>query len=148
MKNIPTTNLLNTLEKIKNNEELDDYMSKFGAEKLYTAYFNEHLAKKNIKLSDVAKYCVGYVSKSYIYEIINGKKNNPHRDILLLICIACKMNAKEIKKTLSIYKQPQLYPKDPRDAVILTCINNRKYDISTINEMLYKYNLATIPEKL
>ncbi len=148
MKNIPTTNLLNTLENIKNSKDLDEYISNIESEQQYTTYFSDYLQKKNIKLSEVAKYCVGYVSKSYIYEIINGKKFNPNRDILLLICLACKMNSDEIKNTLSIYKQPQLYPKDPRDAVILASVYNSQYDLSVINDTLYKYNLPTIPEKL
>ena len=72
------------------------------------------------------------------------RKTNPSRDVLLILCIAAKMDRKSTRRMLEVYGHRDLYVKDTRDIIIATYINNKNFDIDAINEELYRYGLATL----
>ena len=94
----------------------------------------------DIKACDIVKECQGYISKSYIYDILSGKKLNPSRDNVILICLAAHMDLKMTRRTLEVFNHRPLYPKDPRDAIIAICINNKVFDIASINDRLFEHD--------
>lgn len=143
MKEEATTDLLNILEKTTQNN-LANYIEQYGRSSANTCIFSEYMATKNISAATIVKNCYGLVSKSYIHDILNGTKTNPSRDILLIICIAAKMSAKETRRVLETYKQANLYPKDTRDIIILTHINNKCFDLIQLNEELASYKLPLL----
>jgi hypothetical protein len=96
-----------------------------------------------MKTADILKNCQGYISKSYVYDLINGKKLKPSRDNVLLICLASHMNLKVTRRTLELFNHRNLYPKDKRDAIIAICINNKIYDIASVNDKLFEYGEKT-----
>ncbi len=145
-KEISTTELLAALDKLSEKEDINDFIKNLDTPIPKESFFNNYIATHNISVKDVANRCIGYVSKSYIYELLNGVKTNPSRNILLLICIAFHMTAKETRRALAIYNLPALYPKFPRDAVILTCINNGTFDFEYINDTLASYNLELLTQ--
>lgn len=133
-----TTSLLNILNQTPL-QDIDAFLADNQYENSVNKHFSEYFYKNDIKSSDIVKRCQGYISKSYIYDLINGKKNNPSRDNVILICLAAHMNLKETRRTLELFNHRALYPKDARDAIIAICINNKVYDIANINDRLFEH---------
>ena len=50
----------------------------------------------------------------------------------------------EINTALKLYGMKPLYAKDKRDACIIVAINNRKYDLGDIDDMLVKNGLLKL----
>lgn len=146
MNNQSTTSLL---EILKNTpiDELDNFIAENDGTYKINEYFSTYMYKNNIKTSDIVNNLKGYISKSYIYEILNGTKTNPSRDNIILICLAAKMDLKSTRRTLEIFNHRNLYPKDNRDAIIAICINNGIFDIESINDRLFEYSEPTFNVK-
>lgn len=49
---------------------------------------------------------------------------------------------------LKLYDMKPLYAKDKRDACIIVAINNRKYDLGDIDEILEKQNLTKLSKDI
>lgn len=138
-----TTELLNKLNHTSL-AEMDDYLTSTPNSGKPVTYFSEYLAAHNIPVSQLVKSCQGYISKSYIYELLNGQKSNPSRDNLLMLCLSAHMNLKDTRRTLEVYRQPSLYPKNSRDAIIGICINNQVFDIACVNDTLHNKGEALL----
>lgn len=143
MKEKPTTELLHLLDDLKP-EDMHSYIEQYGNSVRNTSIFSEYIAEHALSTSDIVQNCKGLISKSYIYDILNGTKKNPSRDILLILCIAAKMNRKSTRRILENYGKRDLYVKDTRDIIIATYINNKNYDVDLINDELYRYNLPLL----
>ncbi len=146
-KELPTTDFLNVLDKVSDKSSLDIYISNLGEPISKKSFFSNYIGSHSISMKEITKKCTGLISKSYMYEILNGIKINPSRDMLLILCIACHMNSKDTRRALSTYELPSLYPKAPRDAIILTCINNKNFDFEYINDTLESYGLDLLPSQ-
>ncbi len=133
-----TTGLLNILNNT-DIEALDDFIDEHGHSVSIGEFFSGYLYSHNIKSSDIVKKCQGYISKSYIYDLLNGKKTNPSRDNVILLCLAADMDFKHTRRTLEIFGHRSLYPKDSRDAIIAICINNKIFNIEEINDRLFEH---------
>lgn len=146
MQEIATTELLDILNNIKT-DQMDSYIAQYGSLKVNTNIFSEYVAEHDISVSSIVKRCEGYISKSYIYDILGGIKKNPSRDIILTLCIAAKMNRKMVRRVLENYHHRDLYPKDTRDIIIATHINNKEFDINIINDALFEYQLPLLNDQ-
>lgn len=138
-----TTELLHIFDDVKP-ETMDNYIQTYGTDTPNTSVFSEYIAEHKLSVSAIVQNCNGLISKSYIYDILNGTKKNPSRDILLILCIAAHMNRKSTRRILEVYGHRDLYVKDTRDIIIATYINNQTFDLDAINEELYRYGLATL----
>ena len=103
----PTTELLDVLNKLKPSE-MDEFIQNYGKKAGNGAIFSEYIAGHNIEVSEIVKRSKGMVSKSYIYDILGGVKKNPSRDILLILCIASRMDRKYVRRVLENYGQRDL----------------------------------------
>lgn len=139
----PTTELLNVLNQLKSSE-MDGFIQSYGKQAGNGAVFSEYIAGHDIEVSDIVKRSKGLISKSYIYDILGGIKKNPSRDILLILCIASRMDRKYVRRVLENYGQRDLYVKDTRDIIIATYINNQIYDLDQLNDELFRYDLPTL----
>lgn len=108
--------------------------------KLHIA-LNAELAKKKIS-KGIAVKRAGIVP-SYGYQILDGKKENPTRDKVIMMCIGIGMSYVETQNLLKVTGYPSLYPRNQRDSFIIFAIEN-KYDIITINLNLQKLNLPIL----
>lgn len=144
MQEKPTTELLNVLNKL-DPSQLDHYIEQYGHTERNTSIFSEYIAQHKISVSDIVRNSEGLISKSYIYDILNGTKKNPSRDILLILCIASNMDRKYTRRILETYGQRDLYAKDTRDIIIATYINTKNFNLDAINDELYHYKLPTLP---
>lgn len=131
MRNKSTEKLLNRLKNIKNKSELNKYVdSSNHKEDNYklSEYILELCKDKGYSKSDIIKNSDIY--RSYGYEILNGKKS-PSRDKLLQICIGNKFTLDQTNRALTLGKLGVLYPKDPRDSIMIYSINNKLNLIDT-----------------
>lgn len=79
-----TTELLEVL----NNTSIDSlsqYVKNHGCVKMNKHIFSEYISKCDITVSQIHKNCQSLINKSYIYDILSGKKQNPSRDVIIIL---------------------------------------------------------------
>lgn len=141
------TNELDELLKSMSPDELNNYYKDNGQymadeKKGFSYYFKDVLATKHIRLKDV--YQMADVSESYGSQILAMEKHTKSRDLIIRLCVAGHFQIQEINRALKLYGMSPLYSKDRRDACIIVAINNRKFDVYEINEMLAKQDLEPL----
>ena len=141
---------------MKSTEETDKFLSSSSLEKFnqyltgdYTSeyknladYFNKYIGDHKLITSQIIKD--SFISKDYAYQILSGRKANPSRDKVILLCLAMHMNLEETNRALKISKTGTLYSKDKNDAVIILCIHQKIFDVSKVNSVLYEKGLKTL----
>ena len=79
-----------------------------------------YMKQKGLKKEDV-------VSRSmlgnYAYYIISGKKTNPSRDKMIMLCFGLRLNAEGANRLLRMAAVGDLYPRNPRDTIIINALN-------------------------
>lgn len=133
------TNELNSILENTHPDQLNDFLrenSRFMADdkKGFYYYFKDVIDEKSIKLKDV--YSFAGVSESYGSKILTMEKHTKNRDLIIRLCIAGHFSWDKTNRALKLYGMNELYAKDPRDACLIVAINNRKYDLSDIDEIL------------
>jgi len=126
---------LNQILNSVSRSELDNYYQQNNISSISLSdYLLEYLAKHDLCQADVINAC--QVPRSYCYAIFNGNKRNPSRDRLIAIGISMKMSRDDLDRLLKIANLGILYPREPRDAAIITCLNDGVYNIIDINLFL------------
>lgn len=115
------------------NEEIEELCFSSVAE-----YLNLLMTEKKLKKSDVIKK--SNLDKNYAYQIFNGIKTNPSRDKILMLAFGMTLTLSETRKLLKISQLKDLYVRDPRDSVIIFCLN-KEYTLMQTNESLNDYGL-------
>ena len=120
--------------------------------KSFSYYMKNVVAEKNIifsnrkmRLKDI--YSMAGVSESYGEKILNMEKHTKNRDLILRFCIAGHFLLNEVNRALKLYGMSPLYAKDKRDACIIVAINNRKYELFEIDDMLQKQGLKKLSKE-
>lgn len=130
------------LDKILENtkpSQMDNYYkenSSYMADKKkgFYYYYKNVLDTKGISQKDV---CItAGVSYGYGEKVIRMEKHAKNRDLIIRLCIAGHFNVLEIDRALKLYGMSPLYSKDKRDACIIVAINNRKFDLADIDDIL------------
>lgn len=102
-------------------------------------------ANRKICLKDI--YSIASVSESYGEKILNMEKHTKNRDLILRFCIAGHFLLDEVNRALKLYGMNPLYAKDKRDACFIVAINNRKYELFEIDDMLERQGLKKISKE-
>lgn len=138
-----TSRLENILRTVKSEDDIREYMKKYAKSSYITfaEYFNSYLINNELDYPVVMDR--SNISKNYFYNIINGDRN-PGRDKIIALCIGAGMSCHETNRALKIAKEGVLYPKDPRDARIMICINNGIKTVTELNIILDDNNLQLI----
>jgi hypothetical protein len=141
------TDELNSILENTHPDQLSDFLkenSRFMADdkKGFYYYFKDVLDKKNIKLKDV--YSFAGVSESYGSKILAMEKHTKSRDLIIRLCIAGHFSWDETNRALKLYGMTELYAKDPRDACLIVAINNRKYDLADIDDLLEQQGMKKL----
>ncbi len=145
-----TTDRLDELLENTTPEQLDDYFKSNKRllkddKKAFYYYMKDVLEQKNILLKDV--YSFAGVSESYGSKIVSGEKHTTDRDLILRLCLAGHFNWAEISRALKLYGMNELYAKDPRDACIIVAVNNRKYDLADIDDILISHGFEQLSKE-
>lgn len=138
-----TSRLENILKSVKTDDDIQEYMEKHTKNSFstFSDYFNSYLIRNKLDYPSVMNK--SNISKNYFYNIINGDRN-PGRDKIIALCIGAGMSCHETNRALKIAKEGILYPKDPRDARIMICINNGINTVTELNIILDDNNLQLI----
>lgn len=121
----------------KNNRQ---YMEE--GKKAFYYYMKDVLESKNILLKDV--YSFAGVTESYGSKILTMEKHTKNRDLIIRFCIAGHFLLGETNRALKLYGMSPLYAKDKRDACLIIAINNRKYDLFEIDNLLEEHGLPQL----
>lgn len=100
----------------------------------FFAYMKQLLKEKNITQQIV--FLKADVPERYGYKLLSGEKHTRQRDVILRICYAAELSLEETQRALKKYEMPALYPKIPRDALLMILFNERPGNVIEINEIL------------
>ena len=103
-------------------------------------YLERWLKRKDCTKADVVRR--SNLNKAYVYQIFLGKKY-PSRDKVIALAFGLKLDEKEVQALLKQAGYRELYPRDPRDALLLYAIGHHK-GIIDANELLYDHNIEVL----
>ncbi|WP_373599772.1 hypothetical protein [Paraclostridium bifermentans] len=140
-----TIELMSILNDIEDENYLDEFIksainnfSDLGLPK----FFEDICGTKNIKKSVLIKNAD--IDRTYGYQILSGAKK-PSRDNILKLCISANLNLDESNKALKLGNVGELYPKNPRDSIIIFGIN-KNLDLLKIDDLLYNRGFDILGE--
>lgn len=84
------------------------------------------------------------MTESYGSKILTMEKHTKNRDLIIRFCIAGHFLLGETNRALKLYGMSPLYAKDKRDACLIVAINNRKYDLFEIDNLLEEHGLPQL----
>lgn len=119
-----TEELLNIM---KNQKSYTDFFTDYVGElnfRSLSEYLTFLLEEKKLKKNDVISE--SNLDKNYAYQIFSGTKKNPSRDKLLMIAFGMRLSLNETCKLLKIAGLADLYVRDPRDSIIIYCLQKNK----------------------
>lgn len=102
----------------------------------FFVYMKALLKEKNMTQQLV--FLKADIPERYGYKLLSGEKRTRQRDVILRICYAAELSLAETQRALKKYEMPALYPKIPRDALLMILFNERPGNIIEINEVLKK----------
>lgn len=132
-----------TKDNLKNASSFGDFLKRNLENMLepdLSKYLMELLARKGLKRAQVVED--SGVDKAFVYQIFNGSKR-PSRDKLIAITFGMRLNEEETQRVLKIAGHSELYPRVPRDALILFSIQ-RGVDIWQTDDALDKNGFPTL----
>lgn len=138
-----TVELMRILKNIDDESYLDEFVkitSTNFSDLSLPNFFQNICKEKGISKSDLIKNAE--IDRTYGYQILNGTKK-PSRDKLLKLCISASLDIEESNKALKLGNVGQLYPKNPRDSIIIFGIN-KKLNLFQIDELLFNRNFDTL----
>ena len=108
----------------------------------FMKYMNEKLKEKKLRKQDVLLNAD--ISQGYGYKLLTEEKVTKQRDVILRICYAAQFTLAEVQQALKIYHMETLYARDARDALLMTCFNDRPGSILDLNELLAANNMKPL----
>lgn len=103
-------------------------------------YLEKWLEQKGLKKSDVVQR--SNLNRAYVYQIFLGKKY-PSRDKVIALSFGLGLDAQETQTLLKQAGYRELYPRDPRDALLLFAVG-KGMGIIEANELLYDHNIEVL----
>lgn len=97
----------------------------------FSVYLKEIVKEKKIKLKTV--FLKADIPERYGYKLLSGQRHTRERDIILRICYAAELTLDETQRALKKYGMSPLYPKVPRDALLMILFNERPGNIIDVN---------------
>ena len=103
-------------------------------------YLHGWLKKKSASKTDVIRR--SNLNRAYVYQIFLGKKY-PSRDKVIALAFGFGLDAAETQTLLKQAGYRELYPRDPRDALLLYAIS-RGMGIIDANELLFDHDIPAL----
>lgn len=103
-------------------------------ERPFTAYMRTVYKEKGLKQQEVFR--AADISEGYGYKLIAQESLTRQRDVILRLCLAGHFSLEETNRALKLYGMSPLYAKVRRDAVLIITVNQRRYRIEDVNELL------------
>lgn len=123
------------LEEIKHDTDMENFFRENENEfvKPLHVYLAELLKKKKLNKTQVIKN--SGLNTNYVYHIFTGKKNNPSRTKILALALSMNLNFDETQYLLRYAGHGALYPRNARDAIIISAIE-QKLSVDDTNALL------------
>ena len=135
------------LSRIFNTKSIENYIAR-NREHMTLPTLAGHLEelcrKKGVKPSEAVKNAD--IDRFYGSKIFSGKRANPHRDYLIRLAIGLTLDYKECQRLLDVARESRLYPRVPRDAVIISCLRDKLTYMQT-EERLYENGMTVLGEE-
>lgn len=128
---------------LQNAKDIGDYFEKYTSEmnvESLPEHLNQCLEKKNLSKADVVRG--SNLTKAYVYQIFQGKRY-PSRDKIIALAFGLTLDVDETQTLLKQAGYRELYPRNPRDALLLFSIANGQ-SIIDANELLYENNINVL----
>ena len=130
-----TTDLFDKLNSVQGTRELNNYIKSLSDDRItptFAGYISYMVEERGLTKSEVISSSL--IERTYGYQIMNGVKN-AGRDKIIALCLAAHLTLEEIQRALEIAKEGILYPRDPRDSMIIFAVNNG-YSVRKLNNLL------------
>ena len=125
--------LLDMLKSAQSFEQGREELKEYQITESLSETLNTLAKSKNAKLADVMVR--SGLKKAYFYSLFSGTRNNPSRDILIQLGFGFEMSFDEVQEFLKHRGAAQLYPRIPRDGVIIYCFQ-RGMSLMDCDELL------------
>lgn len=102
-------------------------------------YLQNIAASKGLSKSDIVR--CSQIERSFCYHLLDGSKTLT-REKALALALGIKFTQEEAQNLLKYAQLPRLYPRNPRDSVILFCLNK---SVSLIDTNIMLDNLGFEP---
>lgn len=112
----------------------DNWEALYTEDNAFAKYMAETIKSKNLKKQRI--FIEADIPERYGYKLLSGEKTTRQRDVILRICYAAHFSVEETQQALKIYQMPLLYPKLPRDALLMIAFNERPGSIIDVNTFL------------
>ncbi len=131
------------LAEIKGESDMKKFLTRNKKElvKPFHIFLEELLQEKNLNKADVIKNSL--INTNYAYHIFSGKKDNPSRDKIISLAIAMNLNLDETQYLLRYAGEGSLYPRNSRDALIISAIE-QGLTVTVTNLLLTEFNESVL----
>lgn len=100
----------------------------------FTDYMRSLIRSKGLKQQVV--FLRAGIPERYGYKLLSMERNTIQRDYILRLCMAAGLTLSQTQRALRLYGMAELYPKVPRDAVLIVAINTGITDPDQADELL------------
>ena len=141
---VPTSVLL---AKIKATKNIKTFILRYQEQlnqPTLAGILEELCAEKGILPKDVVKDAD--IDRVYGAKIFAGKRTNPSRDYVLKLAFGLRLDYDECQRLLAVAGTSTLYPRVPRDAVLISCLHN-KLTYQQTQERLYDTGMPLLGEE-
>lgn len=122
---------------------LQDHAESFvSPDKPFSLFIHQLLREKGLTQQEV--FLRADIPERYGYKLLSEEKRTKQRDYILRICYAARMTLEQTQTALTLYGMAALYPRIPRDAVLMIAFNQRKYDIEAVNALLSDHQMEPL----
>ncbi len=131
------------VNEIKNSKDILDYLAENREEMQLNSLpeaLNGWLKRKRLTKAQVVRK--SNLNRAYVYQIFLGSKY-PSRDKVIALAFGLGLTVEEAQSLLKEAGYRELYPRDPRDTLLLFAIG-QEMDIIAANELLYDHNIEVL----
>lgn len=138
---IPTSSLLQRLLRTRS---IKSFIKTYD-EQLGTVPLAEYLGRLCTQKDAVTGHVIkkSGIDRTYGYQIFNGTKQNPSRDIIIALAFGFEMSYDETQELLKAAGKNALYARVERDAVLIFALN-KKYGIDEVQVALKELDLPLL----
>ena len=131
------------VHEIKTSDDILVYLEKNSSEMQVDSlpeYLKDWLDRKQLTKADVVRR--SNLNRAYVYQIFLGRKV-PSRDKVIALAFGLGLDAEEVQTLLKQAGYRELYPRDPRDALLIYAFSQGQ-GILEANELLFDHNIEVL----
>ncbi len=142
--NKPTTDeLFKQLKKTSTVDALEKYTQEIMANcpvQTFHQYLENLLSASGLTPAQLIRNA--QIQRNYGYQILNGTKK-PGRNLVIALCLALSLPLEDVQRALTLAGGSILYPKNPRDSILIFSIN-KKMTVNDTNLLLHNKGEETL----